>query len=801
MSIDTTNPAGKPLQVLSWSEKMANNGKWFEESAEWFISQSRFKSGAFVTGSGTRDLSTLYNVYNSKFPQSWFANHTDPLSAEDPKHKKFPAKIRPINILRTNLDLLMAEYPRRPFTYQVTNLSDDAYSTYQEELNKAIEGNLTQHFQAMLAQQLMQQGLLGEDGQPVSEEAQQQVEEQMNNLQLPEQVKEQFHASYKDKQAIKGQKWLKRALKENYIRNKWGKCFKHWLIAGEVRSYKTVEFGQLRYDVISPLYLDSDKSPDLDFVEDGEWAVCLKPLTISDAVDDYYEDLKVADVKKLDTANYLVSPMAFQTYLSDHHASRRVNAIHVVWKGKKIVQLVTRTNPETGETEQLELDEDYVHDPLTETSERIVTNEIYETTRLMPGMYIRKRPFPFQRNSMNNFSKTKLPYNGRNFSDLHSENTGLMELGLPTQLMYIIVTYTLERTLAKSKGKIAMIDQNAIPNRPGWNEERTFYYAEALGYFLVDRNQIGVDKSFNQYQVLDLSLFDSISKLIELQQHFKQEWDDLIGINRQRKGQTYASDAVGNNERATFQSTVITDTIFNLFEEFTERELQGFLDLSKFTALDGIYKIWNDSEMGNELLEIEPEDYCSSEFGIFVDSSSETIVLKNKLEATVQAMLQNGVKPSTVWNVLKSDNIAEMETKLKYVEDLQAQADQALASSEEEAASAADLRAKDFEQFRANLELEKLNIEYDRKEEIEMIKGEFNTLTFKDGDSNANQVPDALEVDKHRLDREKFSADVNLRNAERVDKIKKEAEDRKLKREEMASKEKIAKSKPKPTKK
>jgi hypothetical protein len=794
----TITPAGKPLQVLPWKDKIAHNGKWFEQSAEWFISQSIFKSGFYATGSGMRDLSTLYNVYNSKFPEKWFAHHTDPLSAENPQHKKFPAKIRPINILRTNLDLLMAEYPRRPFTYQVTNLSDDAYSTYQEELNKAIEGNLTQHFQTMLAQQFMQQGLLNEDGQPVSEDAQKQVEEAMNNLQLPEQVKEQFHASYKDKQAIRGQKWLKRAMKENYIRNKWGKGFKHWLITGEVRSYKTVEFGHLVYEIISSLNLDGDKSPDIEYYEDGEWAVCLRTLTLSDVVDTYYEDLKVADVERLDTSNYLISPLAFHDYLGTHYPTRKVNVLHCVWKGKKIVQIVTRINPETGEKEELELDEDYVHDPATETSERVVTNEIYECTRIMPGMYVRKRPFPFQRNSMNNYSKTKLPYNGRNFSDLHSENTGLLELGLPTQLMYIIVTYTLERTLAKSKGKIAMVDKNSIPTTNGWNEEKFLYYADALGYALVDRNQVGVDKNYNTYQVLDLSLYESISRLIELQQHFKQEWDDLIGINRQRKGQTYASDAVGNNERATFQSTVITDMIFNLYEEFTERELQGLLDLSKFTALDGIYKLWNDSEVGNEILEIEPEDYCSAEFGTFVDSASEAIVLKNKLEATVQAMLQNNVKPSTIWHILKSDNIAEMESKLKYIEELQAQAEQATASSEEEAAQAADLRAKDFEQFRANLEEQKINLEYDRKEEIEMIKGEFNTLTFQNGDVNANQVPDVLEVDKHRLERDKFTADINFKNAERVDKIKSDAENRKLKREELANKVTIAKLKPKP---
>lgn len=797
MSESTNSSTGKPLQIISWSQKIANKGKWFEESAEAYIAQSRFKDG-MGTMNGGRDLSVLFGVYNSKFPLDWFKHHTDPLSATDAKHKNFPAKIRPINILRTNLDLLMAEYPRRPFTYQVTNLSEDAYSTYTDELNKKLEANLTQHFQMQLTQELMQQGLLTVDGKPVSEEAQKQVEQQMQALELPVQVKEQFQASYKDKLAIKGQKYLKRTLKENYVRSKWGKGFKYWLITGEVRSYKTVEFGELEYEIISPLNIDSDKSPDLDFIEDGEWAVCRKPLTVSDVVDKYYKDLAIKDVKDLENRAF-DSPTTFQNYLVELFPSRTIDVLHVVWKGKKIVQLITRMNPETGEQETLELDEDYKHDPETEVSERVVTNEIYETTRIAKDLYIRKQAFPFQRNAMNNFSKTKLPYNGRNASDLHAENVSLLELGLPTQLMFIIVTYILERTLAKSKGKIAMIDQNAVPNTNGWTEEKTFYYAETLGYFLVNRNQVGVDKSYNQYQVLDMSLFDSISKLIELQAHLKQEWDDLIGINRQRKGQTYASDAVGNNERATFQSTVITDMIFNLYEEFTEREVQGFLDLSKFTALDGVYKIWNDSTLGNEVLEIDPNSYCAAQFGIFVDSSSESIVLKNKLEQTVQAMLQNNVKPSTIWHILKSDNLAEMEMKLKYTEELQAQADQSAAESEQEAASAADQRKKDFEEFKASLDLNKMNQEYDRKEEIEMIKGEFNTLSFKDGDSNANNIPDAVEVDKHRLDREKFSADVNFKNAQRVDQIKSASEDRKLKREEMASKERIAKSK-KPTK-
>lgn len=240
-------------------------------------------------------------------------------------------------------------------------------------------------------------------------------------------------------------------------------------------------------------------------------------------------------------------------------------------------------------------------------------------------------------------------------SDMHSQNVSVLEIGIPIQIMYIIVTYTLERTIARSKGKIVLLDQRVIPTHGDWNEEKFFYYSEALGYALIDRNQIGVDKSYNQYQVIDMSLFDSIKQLIELQLHYKQEWDDLIGISRQRKGQTYASDLVGVNERATFQSTVITDTIFNLFEEWVEKELQGILDLTKFLAIDGVYKVWNETDLGTQLLEIEPTEYVSADLGIMVQNSAETIAIKNKLEANAQGMLQQGVKPSTLLNVLKSD--------------------------------------------------------------------------------------------------------------------------------------------------
>jgi hypothetical protein len=690
----------------------------------------------------------------------------------------------------------MAEYPRRPFIYQVNNISDDGYSRYQEELKGQVMGSIQEAFKLKLMEQMMQEGLLTEDGQPASEEAMQEVQQRLEQVETPDKIKERFATSYKDAVAIKGQKWMNRLIPELYIRQKLNKCFKHWVIAGETYSFKTVQHGQLIYRPVSPLMIDYDKSPEQDFIEDGEWAVYEEFMTVSDAVDNYYDELKEENIKKMEQTTIYNSP----THLYDHLSTtletsrgNKVRVLHIVWKGKKKWGMVTRMNPETMEVEQIEVDEDYQIDKETESVEWFWANEVYECTKLSHDIYVRKRAFPFQRNSMNNHSVTKLPYNGRKFSDTHSQNVSVLEIGLPLQIMYIIVTYTLERTIARSKGKIVLLDQNVIPRDEGWDEEKFFYYAEAMGYGLINRNQIGVDKSYNQYQVLDMTLFDSIKQLIELQQHFKNEWDDLIGINRQRKGQTYASDLVGVNERATFQSTVITDMIFNLFEEWVERELQGILDLTRFLALDGVYKVWNSTDLNTELLEIEPVEYCSADLVVMVQSSAEAIGIKNKLEANVQAMIQANVKPSTVLNVLRSQNVAELESKLKHIEELQAQAEQAAAQSQEDAAAAADERKKQFMEYEEMLKRGTMQEEYDRKEDLENIKGTFATFTFQNGDSNANNVPDAVEADKLALEREKHLTELQDRREARLHEARQKEKDR-------MSKEKIAKSKPKPKK-
>lgn len=770
----------QPLQILSEAEKTED---WYKDNIEFRISRAGFMGSSSMAEAG-KDLRLLYEVYNNKFPLKWFDHITNPLSAKVEAHKSFPAKIRPVTILRTNIDLLLGEYPRRPFVYNVENLGESGYNQYTQRLQKQIEDNLTQWFINATLNEMKA------SGQQLTPEQMQQLQQ---NPPVPEDIKKEFGTTYKDAIAIKGQKWLRRAIREKNVKKKLHKMFKDWLIAGQCYSYKGVSNEELEYERISPLNLRFDKSSDSDFIEDGEWVVCRRMNTVADIVDRFYSKLTEKNHKFLDNQNWYGTPMAMYDGLSSFYGEdgNKVPLYHVQWKGRRKIGFVSYLDPETYQIETKEVDEAYMVDRSNgEVVEWKWINVVYEGWRVGDGMgnngeamYFDMQEVAVQRNEMNNVSRCKLSYNGRKYSDLHADNISVLEIGIPFQNMYIITNYTLEKTIAKSKGKILLIDQNAIPNEGDWDDEKFFYYSEAMGYGLLNRNQPGVDKTWNQYQVVDMSLFDQIKQLIDLLEYFKQQWDDIIGINRQRKGQTYSSDGQGVNERAAFQSTVITDMIFINFEEFQERELQGILDYAKFLTAKGKKGLYNDDMYGTTLMEIDPEDFPNEDLGVFVDGASEHMRKLEEMKQYAQSMLQNNAKPSTVLEVIDSINVAELKQKLRQIERIEQEQAQANATSEQDHQKELEEIKQRYMAYESMLERENNEADWDRKDQhdemIENIRGTYNTFTFQNGDADANGEPDAQQAQKILLDLQKHKDDVTQRN-----------EDRKLAREEVTDRRK-----------
>lgn len=775
----TVDNFNRPTQLLSWGQKVANNYLWFKKTADYYISQS----GMFrYDNDSAMEVNQLFDVYNNEFPAHWFTHITNPLAAKDSKHRQFPAKIRAVNILRTNIDQLIGEYYRRPFVYQVVNRGEDGYIRYTSQLQEKLANNLTEHFIALIQQDALARGI------PINEIP------QPEEIEMPWEIQEQHKLSYKDALAVDGQNWLARALDEYRIHRKRREMFRDWLVAGSAFSYKSIEHGDLVYERVDSREIDFDKSPHNPFVEDREWVVRRQWYTVSDIVDRFYEDLKKEDLLELDRRSLLLSIDTFYKHLNSVYGDvdrGKIPVYHVQFKARKQEKIRTIVTPE-GQLIQEPMDENYIPQQ-GEELETIWGNEAYEIWRIGKDMYVNPRAVPVQRNAMNNFSSCKLSYNGAKFSPTASGVFSVLKQGVPFQSLYIIVTYQLEKTIAKNKGKIILMDKNTIPNSKGWDEEKFFWYAEAQGYALLNRNQPGVDRSWNQYTVLDMSTFKDIKELIELQNYLREQWDITLGFNAQRKAEVVGSAQSGATSQAIFQSNLVTDLLFLGFEDFIETDMQGLLDLSKFLNIDGTKGLYNGTMYDRELINIDPVAYCNSDMGVLLSRSPQEQDKVNTMKQLLMSLVQNGTNPSVIAEIIEANNMAQIREKLAHLEEIQTRQAQQQQQAEAQAEEQADKRMAAIEAMKNELKLKLQEHEYQWKERIELLKGEIdmNSAALLSKDETIADVPNVEAIYNRYIKTLEIANDTRIKTAEMTQKDRMQLRELAQRKAEMKSKEKI----------
>lgn len=783
------NVSGRPIQLLSWDEKQKDDFAIMKETASYYIDQAVFNRINPIDPNlpTMATKKSLFEAYNGVLPQDLFDYVANPLATTKPEFKKFPAKIRMYNILRPSIDLLIGEWNKRGFKYDVINADgDEAFNSFLYVKEQTYKANIEQRFLNALSQEL-------DNGEniPTDEE-----------LPSPREVIEDLNVNYKDEKALKGYKALKVLELELRLKETWRRLLKDWLISGEAYTYKFPHLGDIEYNRVSPLWEDHDPSNLSPYVEDGEWAVLGFLLTPSEVVDFFYNELEEKDVKEhVENASALNKRNSryysqFMEGLDPEKADGKVDVYFATWKSKKKIGILKYFDPFTGEELLDTVDEDYKADPeLGEEVTWIWVNEVWGCWRIGDHKYVRCEPVRAQRNEMNNFSKCKLPVNGKKFSDTEAINTSVLAMGLPYQIMYIILMYRIELTVARSKGKIVLMDQNVIDDEDG--EDHFIYYAEALGWALVNRDQEGVDKGWNQYTVLDLSLYNEIKELIGIAEWVKQQWDELLGITPQRKGQGAASEGLGVTQTKIFRSSVISDVIFSTFEEFLECEVQGLLDLTKFAWADGKKGNYRNDDGRLEFFAVEPEDYVNSDYSVFAIDSAVHQDKFNRLQDQVNAIAQRkDVKTSTIVDLVWTESITELKAKLKKAEAIEQGIIERNAKSESERAAQLEQLKREYDIFMHKLEVDKLHQEWDRKDNNEIIKASLD----KDAEApiDTGYLADVEKMSIERLDRmekNRIASEANRIKDRQVDaQLKKIATDYKIAKEknETALKNKVS---------
>ncbi len=754
-----------PKLRVSDSTKLANDYEHTKRVMDHYITAVSFLDE--IINPTLRDVRIFYEAYNNRLPDSYFSYVTNPLNSTNTDYTNWPAKLRPYSIIRPNIDLLEGEYERRPFAFTVKVHNADQVNVQQEKMYKDILASLEQQFI----------NSLNEAGQETGQPSQ--------PYEPPNKIKAAYASNYRDKRAEMGEAALNIIVDLLQLEERFKKLFNDWLIAGEAYTYKGIRGNKMVHERVSPLDLDYDKSPDSDYIEDGQWAVRRLYMTPSEVSDNFYEELGEDDIDIIEDENGHLAFRAMGTGMTNslrHDKDLRrtkVIVFHVVWKYMKKVGILTYPNPITGEPETLEVPETYKPDKdAGEDVEWYWVNEVWEGYRIgagvgtaTHGLYLGIKPVPAQRNTINNLSICKLPYNGKRFSDTHSQNTSIVEMGLPYETLHRILHFQMEKTIAKSKGKIVLMDQNVIPKQHGWDEEKFFYWADATGWALIDRSQPGVDKNFNQYTVLDMGLYQHINNLIQLMEFVKQEWDELLGITRQRKGQVNSSDSVRGTQTSVQQSTVISEKVYSKFEEFVRSELQGLLDVSKLAWADGFQAIYQGDDMRTAILDVDPGQYMEMDMGVYVSRSPRDLQNLEMVRQQVQAFSQNGASPSTIVDVVQARSLSKLKAVLQEAEAKSMEAQQAAATSDQDAQERMLMIEKSFEEMKGFIEERLIHVKYDREEDLELLK--------QSGvDQNPDPIIDPSGAQKVILDDQNKKREITIK--ERSEQIKAQQKDREL---------------------
>ena len=777
----------QPLQKVPASKKTK---EWKERSLDWVIS----KSGTTGNAGRKEKIKLFYDLYNSVFDLDDIKYVTNPFNVED----GFPASPQEFNIIKPKIDLLLGESTKRPFNIRVIQTNDEATNQVQ---NKAKE---------LLSQYIMQSLGIDPNADP-------QGQDQMSL----EQIQEYMSKTYKttvEEIALHSMNYLKEKLQ---VPHEFFKGFRDALICGEEIYYKGIINGEPYIERVNPIEVDYDRDNNTEFIENGDWALRTTKMTISSIYDKFFDLLEPSDLDKLidmmngsptvsnQRADQVNSDsVMFKEKISDTFISGMdeesntfmLDVYHGVWKSYKKVYFLTYQD-ENGEEQTDYVDETYKVSP----GEKVVSEwviEIWEGYKAGEDFYFGIKPLEYQNISINNPNANKLCYGGAIYGHVTSNSKSLVGLMKPLQYMYIIIWYRLELALARDKGKIITMDITQIPKSMGVDVNKWLHYLTSVGVNFINPYDDGWDvpgreggkaSQFNQFSQQDLTMANVLAGYIDLLSKIEEMIGELSGVSRQRQGQVQSNELVGNVERTIVQSSHITEPIFWMHNMVMKNQFTDLLNISKHAWSGGsktIHYIFNDTQ--RIFLEVT-DDFANADMDVFLSDSTREISNIDKLQGLLQPAMQNGATLLDMAEILSSDNLTEIKTKLNEIEANRAKMQQAAQEKEMQ-----------VEQFKNELMMEELRFKEDdsiRKSEtaIEVAYIQAESKQNEGGEETNEPEDNSLEYEKLSLQRDKARRDADIKARQVEESIRKNKATEAMKKEEIEIKRKVA-NRPVPSK-
>lgn len=772
-----------PRQKLPLSKK---GKKWQEDCVNYIIGEGNVTSGGNST-SYYGELQTYYNLYNSIFDEKDFKSITNPFKVED----GFPATPHDFNIIRPKVDLLIGEETKRPLNFRVIRTSQEATSEMQEKekqmILQYIEAAITARMSPEEAQQFQQQLQSGE-------------------IMPPEQIAKYMDKDYKDiveNTAYHSLTYLREKLD---LDNEFIKGWKDGLISGREIYYVGVLNAEPYAERVNPICFSYDKSPDLEFIEDGSWCCRKMRMPITEVYDRYYDKLEEKDLDKLEEmigstpgrnlGDRSPVDMGIQLRIYDNPifegaGKSLVNVWHCCWKSFKKIFYVTTTD-DAGQPQINIVDETYqpVGNEVSIEPDWII--EVWEGYRAGSDLYFGIQPIEYQHVSIDNPNSQKLPYCGAIYSNTNSKPRSLVSILKPLQYMYIVLWYRLELAIARDKGKVVNMDITQIPKSMNISPAKWMHYLSSVGVNFINPYEEGWNipgreggkpAQFNQITALDLTMSNVIAEYIQLMDKIEELAGTISGITQQREGAVSSSEMVGNVERSVVQSSHITEPLFWVHNQCKRRVLNMLLNTAKGaweeTCKQKLQYIFDNGERA--FLDITPKFYYE-DMDVFVSDTSKDLENIQKLQQLIQPAMQNGASLLEAAEILTNDNFNIIKQKLKDMQTRQEQIQQQQQEAEAQQQQQLQQMQNESKQQElmlqeAQMDLQRYQIDQDNQTKIAVAQINAYRGT-EELDQDQNGIPDPIEIGKQAIEQQKINQEAYNKRYEA--KQKREIEDQKI---------------------
>lgn len=639
------------------------------------------------------------------------------------------------------------------------------------------------------------------------EEAQQfQQQLQSGEIMPPEQIAKYMDKDYKDiveNTAYHSLTYLREKLD---LDNEFIKGWKDGLISGREIYYVGVLNAEPYAERVNPICFSYDKSPDLEFIEDGSWCCRKMRMPITEVYDRYYDKLEERDLDKLEEmigstpgrnlGDRSPVDMGIQLRIYDNpifegSGKSLVNVWHCCWKSFKKIFYVTTTD-DAGQPQINIVDETYqpVGNEVSIEPDWII--EVWEGYRAGSDLYFGIQPIEYQHVSIDNPNSQKLPYCGAIYSNTNSKPRSLVSILKPLQYMYIVLWYRLELAIARDKGKVVNMDITQIPKSMNISPAKWMHYLSSVGVNFINPYEEGWNipgreggkpAQFNQITALDLTMSNVIAEYIQLMDKIEELAGTISGITQQREGAVSSSEMVGNVERSVVQSSHITEPLFWVHNQCKRRVLNMLLNTAKGaweeTGKQKLQYIFDNGERA--FLDITPKFYYE-DMDVFVSDTSKDLENIQKLQQLIQPAMQNGASLLEAAEILTNDNFNIIKQKLKDMQTRQEQVQQQQQEAEAQQQQQLQQMQNESKQQElmlqeAQMDLQRYQIDQDNQTKIAVAQINAYRGT-EELDQDQNGIPDPIEIGKQAIEQQKVNQEAYNKRYEA--KQKREIEDQKI---------------------